>query len=142
MMHQLRRFAIPGALLFATLAVIIGPSYVGSSAQTGSPRTSEVASASQQDALADHPIVGAWVVINTEQPRQPSAFVVFHADGTVVSTDANGVSSYGVWEAADETSVDFNILGFSLRSRSIRGNSGPQSVNGIRSLLGSASVLE
>ncbi len=86
--------------------------------------------------------MGAWVVINTEQPRQPSGFVVFHADGTIVSTDANGVSSYGAWEAEDETSVDFNILGFSLRSRSIRGNSGPQSVNGIRSLLGDASVLQ
>jgi hypothetical protein len=141
-MHQLRRIAIPGALIIAALAFVIGPNYVGSSAQRSPSRSSELTSTLQDGNVADHPIVGAWIVVNTERPRQPIGFALFHSDGTIVFTDANGVSSYGAWEAVDETSVDFNILGFSSRNRSIRGNSGSQSVTGVRSFLGEATVIQ
>lgn len=137
----LRHIAIPGAILLAVLAVIVGPGYVRSSAQTGTPRA-DATPAFRQGGPADHPMIGSWILVDAADPGQPSAFAVFHADGTMVYTDANGASSYGVWVATDAVSVNFNLLGFELRSRSVRGNSGPQSVSGTVSLQGTAAVTQ
>ncbi len=139
--QRLRQFAIPGAILLAVLALIAGSGAIGSSAQMG---TSGAAATPefQQGGPANHPIIGSWVVVNADDPRQPGAFALFHADGTLIYTDANGVSSYGVWVAKDETSVNFNLVGFELRNRSVRGNSGPQTVTGTISTQGNATVTQ
>ena len=132
---------MPGVILLAALAVIVGSSNVGLGAQTGTPGAAATPEFGQGGS-ATHPMIGSWIVVNAADPAQPSAFAVFHADGTMVYTNASGVSSYGVWVAEDATSVSFNVLSFELRSRSVRGNSGPQTVTGTVSLQGTASVTQ
>jgi len=67
----------------------------------------------QETDVADHPIVGVWVVdIAPEDPANPSEHAIIAADGTMVEIAADSPAGYGVWEATGDTTanVTFSVL--------------------------------
>jgi hypothetical protein len=69
--------------------------------------------AAQGTDLADHPLVGTWVVDSDPQdPENPVEFSTFSADGTVIDSAAEWATGHGVWEATGDATatVTFSVL--------------------------------
>lgn len=65
----------------------------------------------QDASLADHPIVGAWVIdVDADDPANPPALVIFHDDGTYLQSDPDGSAGVRTWEATGATTVALTAL--------------------------------
>ena len=99
----MRRLMILVSVLTVTLLglAVAGGAAVGSAAQDATPI-----------ALAEHPLVGTWVV-DTEVGNEADApsVTVIGADGTVVDTGVDGAST-GTWEATGPRTATVLLLGF------------------------------
>jgi hypothetical protein len=76
--------------LFVLTTSAIGPAALAQDASPG--------------AMAEHPLVGAWLLDTSgEETGNPSSDIIFHADGTYVESDVDGVG-IGSWEpTGDQT---------------------------------------
>ncbi len=53
--------------------------------------------------LADHPVVGSWLLdTNVDDPDNGISLVVFTADGVYIEADEDGALGIGVWESTGE----------------------------------------
>jgi hypothetical protein len=87
----MRRFTVPFLVvavgLLGSLAVgAPGPSVGAQDATTPVP-------------LADHPLVGSWLVAVADNPARPQTLNTFWADGNALFTVANGTTFQGTWAA-------------------------------------------
>jgi hypothetical protein len=59
---------------------------------------------------ADHPLVGAWTVdTDVANPSNPFSTLVFHADGTYLQVDVEGVGA-GSWEASGPQTANLTAI--------------------------------
>ena len=66
--------------------------------------------AAQDPDLADHPLVGSWVVdADTEDPENLPEMVIISSDGTVSYSAAGGLTGVGVWEPTGDTAAIVTI---------------------------------
>ncbi len=98
----MRRFAVLVSVLTIALLglAVAGGSAVGSAAQDATPA-----------ALAEHPLVGTWIV-DTEVDNEADApsVTVFGADGTVLDASADGATA-GTWEATGSSTATVVLVG-------------------------------
>ena len=60
-------------------------------------------SMAQESDLADHPIVGSWLLdADSEDPANPPSLVIFSSDGTFIESDSDGSVGIGAWESTGE----------------------------------------
>jgi hypothetical protein len=66
--------------------------------------------AAQAGDLADHPLVGSWLLdTDTEDPANPAALVIFSPYGTYVEAEADGTVAIGVWESTGENTANLTF---------------------------------
>ncbi len=64
-----------------------------------------------QNATADHPLVGTWLVdTDPANPTNTLDTFLFTADGGYVQTDAAGGTTVGVWEATSDTTATLTVV--------------------------------
>ena len=64
-----------------------------------------VAQDSSPAATGGHPVVGSWLVdTDADDPANPPSSITFHADGTYIEVDVDGVG-VGVWEPTGDRSA-------------------------------------
>ena len=64
----------------------------------------------QETDVADHPLVGIWVVdMAPEDPANPSEQAIIAADGTMVEFAADTPAGYGVWEPTGDTTANMTF---------------------------------
>jgi hypothetical protein len=61
-------------------------------------------------ATAGHPLVGAWLLTNPAVPEEAPTLVVFHADGTYLQAEAQGLVGIGSWEGTGERSAALTFV--------------------------------
>jgi hypothetical protein len=91
-------------LLLAFGAVLVGAAFMlgaAGSAADGTPTAS-----------TSHPLVGSWDVEITRTGDTPTetVLVTFAADGTVIATDAEGLTWHGAWIATGPRSADYSYV--------------------------------
>ena len=74
-------------------------------ASTEASATTEIASAPTQGAASTegHPLVGAWILVDTADPDSPPFLSSFSAGGIYHQSDFDGLGGIGVWEATGRT---------------------------------------
>lgn len=65
--------------------------------------------AAQDQPMADHPIVGAWLLHPFPNDPTQVSLMVFESSGTLVTTDSQGTTGLGAWTATDSSSVDLTF---------------------------------
>jgi hypothetical protein len=64
-----------------------------------------------QDATADHPLVGTWLVdTDPAEPTNTRDTFLFTADGGYAQTDAAGGTTLGAWETTGATTATLTIV--------------------------------
>jgi len=91
----MRRFIV----MFLSVVALLGALVVGGGAL-----------AAQDTEMADHPLVGTWLLVDSEDPDGPPALVVFTSDGIYLQTDYDRQTGYGSWEATDPTSAAMTFV--------------------------------
>jgi hypothetical protein len=61
--------------------------------------------AAQDDAIATHPIVGAWFVQNEPVDSAEVTYAIFHANGTYTDIHSIAGTGIGVWTATGDDTV-------------------------------------
>ena len=80
-------------VVFLSVVVLLG--------MLGTATTSVTAQGSD---LADHPLVGSWLLdTDVEDPENAVSLVVFTSDGIYIETDDDGSTGIGVWESTGDT---------------------------------------
>jgi hypothetical protein len=65
----------------------------------------------QDDAMAQHPLVGAWRLVNEPGTAEENvSYAIFHADGTYTEAHPHGGSGIGAWTPTGESSADLTII--------------------------------
>ena len=83
-------------------------------AVAGLNRVNTVRAQESGNAMAAHPLVGAWRVANdptepnSSEPAEP-AYYVFHADGTALTSTAVAGVGVGVWRPTGERTADRSV---------------------------------
>jgi hypothetical protein len=60
--------------------------------------------------LENHPLVGAWLLVNESDPTGQPLLVAFTSDGIVQQTDADGIAGFGTWEPIGPASAGLTVL--------------------------------
>ena len=96
----MRRTLVLVPVLAVALAGWVALGRGGTSAQDATPA-----------ALADHPIVGAWLLdVDADDPANPPALAIFHDDGTYLQADPDGSNGVGTWEATGPTTAALTAI--------------------------------
>ena len=73
-----------------------------------------VPAAGSEESLADHPLVGTWVVDPEDNdPTNPPSFTSYMADGTMVNIGSDG-ASVGSWDATGPRTATMTFTGLVL----------------------------
>jgi len=86
-------------VVLLSLVALLGTLIVGGGALAG-----------QDTEMANHPLVGTWLLVDAEHPDDPPSLVVFTSDGIYLQTDYDGTTGYGSWEATDATSAEMTFV--------------------------------
>lgn len=97
-MSRLSVFVSGAVIAFVALASIASIS-APSAAQDATPSPSAL-----------HPVVGTWLLVDTEDPDEPPSLVIFTSDGIYQQTDFDGTTGFGVWEATGPTSAAMTFM--------------------------------
>lgn len=85
-------------ILLLVVAVALATSLIGLS----------VGADNGPSAKTSHPIVGSWRFVVSEGALSRVTFLMtFHADGTAVGTDSQGLTWHGVWEARSDSAAAY-----------------------------------
>ena len=57
-----------------------------------------------------HPLVGAWLLVEADDPDRPPSLVAFTSDGIYQQADFDGTASYGSWEATGPSSAAMTFI--------------------------------
>lgn len=78
--------------------------------------------AAQDDAISNHPIVGAWLVQNEPIDSAEVTYAIFHADGTYTDIHSIAGPGIGVWTATgdDTVAVTFKAINTSFTAGEYR----------------------
>ena len=91
----------------AIIAIVIA----GAITASGQSSLITAAQEATPDGLADHPLVGTWIVdTNVDTANDGPEIGIFHADGTVFGLGASRWVS-GAWEAADDATGQVTMAG-------------------------------
>jgi hypothetical protein len=100
----MRRATVLLSVVALVLVGLVGLGRVGAQEATpvaGPPETTPVA--------GTHPIVGSWLAdTDADDPTNPPALFAFHADGTYVQSEVEGVS-VGTWEATGDRTATLTL---------------------------------
>jgi hypothetical protein len=64
------------------------------------------AAMAQDQAMADHPVVGAWVIHPFPGDPTQVSLMVFEPSGTLVTTDNDGAAGIGTWTATGDRTIE------------------------------------
>ena len=92
----MRRVVIPASVMVVVLlGIVVARPDAGTVAQTGTP-----------EAMAQHPLIGAWLGdTDANDPANAPSLFIFHDDGTYLQTDPDGSNGVGTWEASGPTTA-------------------------------------
>jgi hypothetical protein len=97
----MRHFMILVSIL---VVILVGP-------VTPTANLSTIAQEGTPNAMADHPVVGAWRFdTNVDDPANPPSYAIFHADGTYTESHPTVGTGIGVWEPTGERTADLTIV--------------------------------
>ena len=87
----MHRFTVPFLVVAVWLigSLAVGTAGPGAGAQDAATPTP----------LADHPLVGSWLIAVAEDPSRPQTLNTFWADGNALFTVADGTTFQGTWVA-------------------------------------------
>jgi hypothetical protein len=66
--------------------------------------------AQDEPALAGHPVVGTWILTDTDDPEGVPFLAVFTSDGVYQQVSYDGFFGYGVWEATGPASAALTFM--------------------------------
>lgn len=95
-MHHKARIVV--SLVFV-VALLVGAFGIATSAPV-------VARGTTSDSLANHPVVGAWMLSADGEP----SVTAFTSDGIVMDSELDGSSGVGSWNAVDESTAAFTLI--------------------------------
>jgi hypothetical protein len=67
-------------------------------------------SAQDEASMADHPLVGTWILTDDDAPDDPPFLAIFSSDGTYQQIDYDGSAGFGVWEATGPTTANMSFM--------------------------------
>jgi hypothetical protein len=60
--------------------------------------------------MADHPLVGTWILTAASFPDDPPFLAIFSSDGTYQQVEYDGSVGFGVWEATGPTTANMSFM--------------------------------
>ncbi len=67
--------------------------------------------AAQDPDLADHPLVGSWIIdADPEDPENPLEMSTIFSDGTMIDSGTDGSNGHGVWEPTGDRTATVTFL--------------------------------
>ena len=103
----MRRLSTVASLVLVVLVGLLAVGHLpGASAQDATPTSS---ARDATPAADDHPLVGAWVVIDISAPGDTPSVSTFTRDGTMGDAAADGAGA-GAWEPTGPNSAAFTLV--------------------------------
>jgi hypothetical protein len=90
-----------------------GAAHAEAAASTEIPTSTEGAAASTDtpEVSADgHPVVGAWLLVEADDPDSPPSLIAFTSDGIYQQADFDGINGYGSWESTGPSSAAMTFI--------------------------------
>jgi hypothetical protein len=105
-------------VLLLGAAVLVSPirraaAQAESAASTEIPTSSEGAAASTESPAGSterHLVVGAWLLVEAEDPDSPPSLIAFTSDGIYQQADFDGINGYGSWESTGPSSAAMTFI--------------------------------